>query len=38
MTEAMQTKVKSSLIEVNFKMLDIGEIFKPLCPELAPGK
>jgi hypothetical protein len=38
MTEVMQTKVKSSLIEVNSKMLDIGEIFEPLCPELAPGK
>jgi hypothetical protein len=38
MTEVMQTKVKSSLMEVNSKMLDIGEVFEPLCPELAPGK
>jgi hypothetical protein len=34
----MQTKVKSSLMEVNSKMLDMGEVFEPLCPELAPGK
>jgi hypothetical protein len=34
----MQTKVKSSLMEVNFKILDVGEVFEPLCPELAPGK
>jgi hypothetical protein len=38
MTEVMQTKVKSSLMEVNSKMLDVGEVFEPLCPELAPGK
>jgi hypothetical protein len=38
MTAVMQTKVKSSLMEVNFKMLNMGEVFKPLCPELAPGK
>jgi hypothetical protein len=38
MTAVMQTKVKSSLIEVNSRMLDIGEVFEPLCPELAPGK
>jgi hypothetical protein len=38
MTEVMQTKVKSSLMEVNSKMLDVGEVFKPLCPELTPGK
>jgi hypothetical protein len=38
MTEVMQTKVKSSLMEVNSKMLDMGKVFKPLCPELAPGK
>jgi hypothetical protein len=38
MTAVMQTKVKSSLMEVNSKMLDIGEVFEPLCPELAPGK
>jgi hypothetical protein len=38
MTEVMQTKVKSSLMEVNSKMLDMGEVFEPLCPELAPGK
>jgi hypothetical protein len=38
MTGVMQTKVKSSLMEVNSKMLDVGEVFKPLCPELAPGK
>jgi hypothetical protein len=38
MTEAMQTKVKSSLMEVNSKMLDVGEVFEPLCPELAPSK
>jgi hypothetical protein len=34
----MQTKVKSSLMEVNSKMLDVGEVFEPLCTELAPGK
>jgi hypothetical protein len=38
MTAVMQTKVKSSLLEVNSKMLDVGEVFEPLCPELAPGK
>jgi hypothetical protein len=38
MTEVMQTKVKLSLMEVNSKMLDVGEVFEPLCPELAPGK
>jgi hypothetical protein len=38
MTEVMQTKVKSSLMEVNSKMLDVGEVFEPLCPELVPGK
>jgi hypothetical protein len=38
MTEVMQTKVKSFLVEVNSKMLDVGEVFEPLCPELAPGK
>jgi hypothetical protein len=38
MTEVMQTKVKSSTMEVNFKMLDVGEVFEPLCPELVPGK
>jgi hypothetical protein len=38
MTAVMQTKVKSSLVEVNSKMLDVGEVFEPLCPELAPGK
>jgi hypothetical protein len=38
MTEIMQTKVKSSLMEVNSKMLDVGEVFEPLCPELALGK
>jgi hypothetical protein len=38
MTAVMQTKVKSSLMEVNSKMLDVGELFEPLCPELAPGK
>jgi hypothetical protein len=38
MTEAMQTKVKSSLMEVNSKMMDVGEVFEPLCPELVPGK
>jgi hypothetical protein len=38
MTVVMQTKVKSSLMEVNSRMLDVGEVFKPLCPELAPGK
>jgi hypothetical protein len=38
MTTVMQAKVKSSLMEVNSKMLDIGEVFEPLCPELAPGK
>jgi hypothetical protein len=38
MTEVMQTKVKSSLMEVNSKMLDMGEVFEPLCPKLAPGK
>jgi hypothetical protein len=38
MTAVMQTKVKSSLMEVNSKMLDVGEVFKPLCPELALGK
>jgi hypothetical protein len=38
MTEVMQTKVKSSLVEVNSKMLDVGEVFEPLCPELALGK
>jgi hypothetical protein len=38
MTEVMQTKVKSSLMEVNSKMLDVGEVFEPLCPELAPGR
>jgi hypothetical protein len=38
MTEIMQTKVKSSLMEVNSKMLDMGEVFEPLCPELAPSK
>jgi ribonuclease HI len=38
MTAVMQTKVKSSLMEVNSKMLDVGEVFEPLCPELAPGK
>jgi hypothetical protein len=34
----MQTKIKFSLMEVNSKMLDVGEVFEPLCPELAPGK
>jgi hypothetical protein len=38
MTEVMQTKVRSSLMEVNSKMLDVGEVFEPLCPELVPGK
>jgi hypothetical protein len=38
MTAVMQTKVKSSLMEVNSRMLDVGEVFEPLCPELAPGK
>jgi hypothetical protein len=38
MTEVMQTKVKSSLMEVNSRMLDVGEVFEPLCPELVPGK
>jgi hypothetical protein len=38
MTEIIQTKVKSSLMEVNSKMLDVGEVFEPLCPKLAPGK
>jgi hypothetical protein len=38
MTEVMQTKVKSSLMEVNSKMLDVGEVFEPLCPELASGR
>jgi hypothetical protein len=38
MTAVMQTKIKSSLMEVNSKMLDVGEVFEPLCPELAPGK
>jgi hypothetical protein len=38
MTEGMQAKVKSSLMEVNSKMLDMGEVFEPLYPELAPGK
>jgi hypothetical protein len=38
MMEVIQTKVKSSLMEVNSKMLDVGEVFKPLCPELAPGR
>jgi hypothetical protein len=38
MMEVMQTKVKSSLMKVNSKMLDMGEVFEPLCPELAPGK
>jgi hypothetical protein len=38
MTEVMQTKVKSSLMEVNSKILDMGEVFKLLCPELALGK
>jgi hypothetical protein len=38
MTEVMQTKVKSSLMEVNSKILDMGEVFEPLCPELVPGK
>jgi hypothetical protein len=38
MTKVMQTKVKSSLMEVNSKMMDVGEVFEPLCPELAPGK
>jgi hypothetical protein len=35
MTEAMQSKVKSSLMKVNSKMLDVREVFEPLCPELA---
>jgi hypothetical protein len=34
----MQSKVKSFLMEVNSKMLDMGEVFEPLCPELAPGR
>jgi hypothetical protein len=34
MTEIMQTKVKSSLMEVNSKMLDMGEVFKPQLPFL----
>jgi hypothetical protein len=38
MTAVMQTKVKLSLMEVDSKMLDVGEVFEPLCPELAPGK
>jgi hypothetical protein len=38
MTAVMQTKIKFSLIEVNSKMLDVGELFEPLCSELAPGK
>jgi hypothetical protein len=38
MTAVMQTKVKSSLMEVNSKMLDMGEVFEPLCPKLVPGK
>jgi hypothetical protein len=38
MTEIMQTKVKSSLMEVNSKILDVGEVFEPLCPELVLGK
>jgi hypothetical protein len=38
MTEVTQTKVKSSLMEVNSKMMDVGEVFEPLCPKLAPGK
>jgi hypothetical protein len=38
MTAVMQTKIKSSLMEVKSKMLDVGELFEPLCPELAPGK
>jgi hypothetical protein len=38
MTAVKQTKVKSSLMEVNSKMLDVGEVFEPLCPELAPGR
>jgi hypothetical protein len=38
MTAVMQTKVKSSLIKVNSRMLDVGEVFEPLCPELVPGK
>jgi hypothetical protein len=38
MTAVMQTKVKSSLMEVNSKMLDMGEVFEPLCPELTLGK
>jgi hypothetical protein len=38
MTKVMQTKIKSSLMEVNSKMMDVGEVFEPLCPELAPGK
>jgi hypothetical protein len=38
MTEVMQTKVKSPLMEVNSKMLDVGEVFEPLYPELAPGR
>jgi hypothetical protein len=38
MTAAMQTKIKSSLMEVNSRMLDVGKVFEPLCPELAPGK
>jgi hypothetical protein len=25
-------------MEVNSKMLDVGEVFEPLCPELVPGK
>jgi hypothetical protein len=38
MTAVMQTKIKSSLMEVNSKMLDVGELFEPLCSELAPSK
>jgi hypothetical protein len=38
MIAVMQTKIKFSLMKVNSKMLDVGELFESLCPELAPGK
>jgi hypothetical protein len=38
MTEATQARVKSTLMEMNLQMIDVGEIFDPLCLELAPGR
>jgi hypothetical protein len=38
MTEAIQAKVKSTLMEINSQMMDVGKIFDPLCPELAPSR